>query len=71
MMKWRVLTLFCIKMYRVTQERYSIFLSITVKSIPVFSVFSVGGIERKFVICLTVKVFTCNILTEYSVVHVE
>ena len=32
MMKWRVLTLFCINMYRITQERDSIFLSMIVKS---------------------------------------
>ena len=69
MMKWRVLTLFCINMYRITQERYSIFLSMIVKSTPVFPVFSVGRNEHKFVICLRVKVFTCNILIEYSVVH--
>ena len=60
MMKWRVLTLFCINMYRITQERYSIFLSMIVKSTPVFPVFSVGRNEHKFVICLRVKVFTCN-----------
>ena len=33
MMKWRVLTLLCINMYRIPQERYSIFLSVTVKSV--------------------------------------
>ena len=71
MMKWCVLTLFCINMYRITQERYSIFLSMIVKSTPVFPVFSVGRNEHKFVICLRVKVFTCNILIEYSVVHPE
>ena len=71
MMKWLVLTLFCINMYRITQELYSIFLSMTVKSTPVFPVFSVGRNENKFVICLRVKVFTCNILIEYSVVHPE
>ena len=71
MMKWRVLTLFCISMYRITQERYSIFLPMTVKSTPVFPVFSVGRNEHKFAICLRVKVFTCNILIEYSVVHLE
>ena len=71
MMKWGVLTLFCINMYRITQERYSIFLSMIVKSTPVFYVFSVGRNEHKFVICLRVKVFTCNILIEYSVVHPE
>ena len=67
MMKWRVLTLFYINMYRITQERYSIFLSMIVKSTPVFPIFIVG--RNKFVICLRVKVFTCNILIEYSVVH--
>ena len=46
MMKWLVLTLFCINMYRITQERYSIFLSIIVKSTPVFPVFSVGRNEH-------------------------
>ena len=73
MMKWRVLTLFCINMYRITQERYSIFTQkrYTVKSTPVFPVFSVGRNEHKFVICLRVKVFTCNILIQYSVVHLE
>ena len=70
-MKWRVLTLFCINMYRITQERYSIFLSMIVKSTPVFPVFSVGRNEHKFVIFLRVKVFRCNILTEYSVVRPE
>ena len=62
MMKWRVLTLFCINMYRIT---------VIVKSTPVFPVFSVVRNEHKFVICLRVKVFTCNILIEYSVVHPE
>ena len=71
MMKWRVLTLFCINMYRITQERYSIFLFMIVKSTPVFLVFSVGRNEDKFVICLRVKVFRCTILIEYSVVHPE
>ena len=71
MMKWRVLTLFFINMYRITQERYSIFLSMIVKSTPVFPVFSVGRNEHKFVICLRVKAFTCSILIEYSVVHPE
>ena len=71
MMKWRVLALFCINMYRNTQERYSTFLSIIVKSNPVFPVFSVGRNEHRFVIFLRVKVFTCNILTNYSVVHPE
>ena len=71
MMKWRVLTLFCINMYRITQELYSIFLSMTVKSTPVFPVFSVRRNEYKFVTCLRVKVFTCNILNQYSVVHLK
>ena len=71
MMKCRVLTLFCISMYRITQEHYSVFLSMTVKSTPVFPVFSVGQNEHKFVICLRVKVLMCNILIEYSVVHPE
>ena len=69
MMKWRVLTLFWISMYRITQERYSIFLSMTVKTTPVFPVFSVGRNDHKFVISLRIKVFTCNILIEYSVVY--
>ena len=42
-----------------------------VKFTPVFPVFSVGRNEHKFLICLRVKVFTCYILTEYSVVHPE
>ena len=71
MMKWRVLTLFCINMYRITQQRYSVFLSITVKSTPVFPVFSFGWNEHKLVIYLRVKVLTCNILIEYLVVHPE
>ena len=71
MMKWPVLTLFCINMYRITQECHSIFLSMIVKSTPVFPVFSVGRNEQKLVICLRVQVFTCNILIEYSVVHSE
>ena len=71
MMKWRALALFCINMYRITQERYSIFLSIIVKSTPAFPVSSVGRNEHKSIICLRVKVFTCNILIEYSVVHPE
>ena len=41
MMKWHVLILFCINMYRITKERYSIYLSMIVKSTPAFSVFSV------------------------------
>ena len=36
---------------------------------PYFPVFSVGRNEHKFAICFRVKVFTCNILIEYSVVH--
>ena len=71
MMKWCVLTLFCIKMHRITQERYSIFLSVTVKSTTVFPVFGVGRNEHKFSICSRVKGFTCNILTEYSEVRPE
>ena len=54
------------------QKRYSIFLSMIFKSSPVLLVSSVGGRnEHKFVICSRVKVFTCNILIEYSVVHPE
>ena len=73
MIKWRVLTLFYINMYRITQERYSIFFYpwLDPLSTPVFPVFSVGRNEHKFVICLRVKVFTCNILIQYSVVHLE
>ena len=71
MMNLRVLTSFYINMYRIIQERYSIFLSMIVKSTPVFRVISVGRIEHKFAICLRVKVFTCNVLIEYSVVHPE
>ena len=71
MMKWCVLTLFYNNIYRITQEQYSIFLFTTVKSTPVFSAFSGGRNGHKFVICLRVKVFTCNILIEYSVVHPE
>ena len=69
MMKWRVLTLFSIDMYRITQEHYSVFLYMIVKSTRVFPVFSVRRNEQKFVICLRVEVFTCNILIEYSVGH--
>ena len=65
------LTLFYINMYKISQQRYSIFLSIIVKSTRVFPVFSVGQNEHKFVICLRVIVFTCNILIEYSVLHPE
>ena len=50
---------------------YSIFLSMTVKSTLYFPVLIVGRNEHTFVTCLRVKVFTCNILTEYSVVHRE
>ena len=71
MMKWRVLILFCINIYRINQERYSVFLSMTVKYTPVFPVFSVGRNEHKFEICLRIKGFTCNILIEYSVLHPE
>ena len=71
MMKWRVLTLFWINMYRISQERYSIFLSVIVKFTPVFPVFSVGRNEHKFVISLRLKAYTCNILMQYSVVHFE
>ena len=60
MMKWRVLTLFCINMYRITQKRYSIFLSIIVKFTLAFPVFSVGRNEHKF----------CNLLENKSV-HVQ
>ena len=62
MMKWHFLTLFCINMYRITQERYSVFSCMVVKSTPVFPVFSIGRNEHKSVICLRVKVLTCNIL---------
>ena len=71
MMKWCVLALFCVNMYRIIQERYSIFLSKIVKSTPSFPLFSVGRNEHKFAISLRVKVFRCNILIEYSVVHPE
>ena len=46
-MKWRVLTLFCINMYRITQERCLIFLSMIYLSIPAFPVFNVGRNEHK------------------------
>ena len=42
-----------------------------VKSTLNFPVFSVGRNKYKFVICLRVKVFMCNILIEYSAVHPE
>ena len=61
-MKWRVLPLICITTYRITQERYSIFSSMIVKSTPVFPVFSVGRDQHKFVVWLRVKVFRDNIL---------
>ena len=71
MMKWSVLALFCINMYRITLERYFIFSFMIVKSTPNFPAFSVGRNEHKFIICLRKKLFTCNILIEYSVVHLE
>ena len=71
MMKWRIRTLLCINMFRVTQKRYSIFLSMIIKSTPVFQVFNDGRNEHKFVICLRVKLFMCNILIQYSLVHPE
>ena len=37
-MKWRVLTLFCINIYRIIQERYSIFFQM----FPLFSPFLVS-----------------------------
>ena len=47
---------------RITQERYSTFLSM-ILSTHVFRILvSVRRNEHKFVICLRVKVFTCNIL---------
>ena len=61
-MKWRVLPLICITTYRITQERYSIFSSMIVKSTPVFPVFRVGRDQHKFVVWLRVKVFRDNIL---------
>ena len=45
MMKWRVLTLFFINLYRITQERYSIFLSMIAKSTPVFPVLVSDGMN--------------------------
>ena len=57
---------------RITQERYSTFLSMIVKSTHVFRILvSVRRNEHKFVICLRVKVFACNILIEYLVIHPE
>ena len=38
---------------------------------PVCPVFSVGRNEDKFVICFRVKVFTCTVLMEYSVAHLQ
>ena len=52
MMKWRVPTLFCINMERITKERYSNFLSMMAKSTPVFPVFRVRWNEHEFVISL-------------------
>ena len=69
MMKWRVLTLFYINMYSIIEELYSIFSSMIAKSTSAFSIFSVERNEYNFVICLRVKVFNCNILIKYSVVH--
>ena len=69
MMKWRVLTLFYINMYSIIEELYSIFSSMIAKSTSAFSIFSVERNEHNFVICLRVKVFNCNILIKYSVVH--
>ena len=49
-MKWRVLILLCINMYKITQEPYSIFSSMIAKFTPIFPVFSVGRNQHKFVI---------------------
>ena len=57
MMKWRVLTLFWINMYRITQERYSIFLSVIVKFTPVFPVFSVGRNEHRYSVLIIIVYF--------------
>ena len=57
MMKWRVLTLFWINMYRITQERYSIFLSVIVKFTPVFPVFSVGRNEHRYSVLIIIFYF--------------
>ena len=57
MMKWRVLTLFWINMYRITQERYSIFLSVIVKLTPVFPVFSVGRNEHRYSVLIIIVYF--------------
>ena len=57
MMKWRVLTLFWINMYRISQERYSIFLSVIVKFTPVFPVFSVGRNEHKYSVLIIIVYF--------------
>ena len=56
MMKWRVLPLFWINMYRITQERYSIFLSVIVKFTPVFPVFS-GRNEHKYSVLIIIVYF--------------
>ena len=71
MMKWLVLRYFASECTELPKNVTLFFLSIIVKSTPVFLVFSVGRNEHKFVICLRVKVFTCNILMQYSVVHLE
>ena len=57
MMKWRVLPLFWINMYRITQERYSIFLSVIVKFTPVFPVFSVGRNEHRYSVLIIIVYF--------------
>ena len=57
MMKWRVLTLFWINMYRISQERYSIFLSVIVKFTPVFPVFSVGRNEHRYSVLIIIVYF--------------
>ena len=44
-MKWRVLTLLCINMYKITQEPYSIFSSMIAKFTPVFPVLVSDGIN--------------------------
>ena len=71
MMKWRVLALFCINSTELPKNVILFILSMIVKSTSVFHVFSVGRNEHKFAIYLRVKVFTCNILIQYSVVHLE
>ena len=57
MMKWRVLTLFWINMCRISQELYSIFLSVIVKFTPVFPVFSVGRNEHKYSVLIIIVYF--------------